>query len=283
MNLVGKIFTVLIFVMCVVFASFALMLHAAHKNWRDEDAKQVALLDKANEDIAKLQQENKRIAEGRVNDQDRFKETTRKLQAANDDLTKQIYDPLTGYKSQREQLQGQLRQVLVDIKLLQQNLANLRDESAALRDANRVAVADREKVWKTYLTTSDEATNRAEEIARLEKRLRDLVEQYNVVRMRAEYDKNRAADLSKEPPAGLSSEVVAVRQSDVEIGVGYDDGVRKGHRFSVTRPSTGSYVGDIEVVRVDWPNRAVCRPIKDMQRDLIQKGDYVKANLSRRR
>ena len=34
MNLVGKIFTVLIFVMCLVFASFALMFHAAHHNWK---------------------------------------------------------------------------------------------------------------------------------------------------------------------------------------------------------------------------------------------------------
>ena len=34
MNLVGKIFTVLIFLMCVVFGTFALMVHAAHKNWK---------------------------------------------------------------------------------------------------------------------------------------------------------------------------------------------------------------------------------------------------------
>ena len=36
MNLVGKIFTVLIFLMCVVFGTFALMVHAAHKNWKVE-------------------------------------------------------------------------------------------------------------------------------------------------------------------------------------------------------------------------------------------------------
>ena len=35
MNLVGKIFTVLIFLMCVVFGTFALMVHAAHKNWKE--------------------------------------------------------------------------------------------------------------------------------------------------------------------------------------------------------------------------------------------------------
>ena len=33
MNLVGKIFTVLIFVMSLVFATFATMVHNTHKNW----------------------------------------------------------------------------------------------------------------------------------------------------------------------------------------------------------------------------------------------------------
>ncbi len=36
MNLIGKIFTVLIFLMCLVFGTFAVMLHAAHKNWLAE-------------------------------------------------------------------------------------------------------------------------------------------------------------------------------------------------------------------------------------------------------
>ena len=36
MNLVGKIFVFLIFCMSVVFMSFAVMIYATHKNWRDE-------------------------------------------------------------------------------------------------------------------------------------------------------------------------------------------------------------------------------------------------------
>ena len=35
MNLVGKIFTVLIFVMSLVFASFAVAVYATHKNWKE--------------------------------------------------------------------------------------------------------------------------------------------------------------------------------------------------------------------------------------------------------
>ena len=35
MNLVGKIFVVLIAVMCLVFMSFAMAVYATHKNWKD--------------------------------------------------------------------------------------------------------------------------------------------------------------------------------------------------------------------------------------------------------
>ena len=35
MNLVGKIFTVLIFVMSITFMTMAIMVYATHKNWRD--------------------------------------------------------------------------------------------------------------------------------------------------------------------------------------------------------------------------------------------------------
>ena len=63
----------------------------------------------------------------------------------------------------------------------------------------------------------------------------------------------------------------------VEISVGTDDGVRKGHKFVVTRPSTGKYIGIIEVIHADSPNRSVCRPDKASANDQIQKGDHVKA------
>ncbi len=36
MNLVGKIFVVLIFVMSIVFAAFSIMVYATHTNWRQE-------------------------------------------------------------------------------------------------------------------------------------------------------------------------------------------------------------------------------------------------------
>ena len=55
MNLVGKIFTVLIFLMCVVFGTFALMVHAAHKNWKEDVVAKGGL----NDQLTEANKENK--------------------------------------------------------------------------------------------------------------------------------------------------------------------------------------------------------------------------------
>ncbi len=36
MNLVGRIFVVLILIMSIVFATFSIMVYATHTNWREE-------------------------------------------------------------------------------------------------------------------------------------------------------------------------------------------------------------------------------------------------------
>ncbi len=81
------------------------------------------------------------------------------------------------------------------------------------------------------------------------------------------------------PPEGLEGEVLSVPRPDtVEISVGADDGVRKGHKFVVTRPSSGGkYVGLIKVCNSVNSRTVRYRPDKSLLNDRIQKGDHVKA------
>jgi hypothetical protein len=277
MNLVGKIFTVLIFVMCIVFASFTLMTHAAHKNWRNETVKLNDQLDKANKDKSNLQQEIKLLAETRETDRIGFQTTITRLTASNRTLVAERNEAQTTSDS----LKGELRKYDAALKLANQNLAAANLEREELRKTNRVLVAQIQAVFDKLVAATSDNANLGAEITAVQKRMSSLAELYQSAKTLLEYTKTRAADMAKDPPTGLSGTVTAVQQNYVEISVGYDDGVRKGHRFSVTRPNTGSYVGDIEVIKVDWPNRAVCQPLKATQRDQIQKGDYVQANLSK--
>ena len=65
MNLVGKIFTVLILLMCVVFGTFALMVHAAQKNWKEQAALLNGQLTQTNQKIADLTQEKTNLETAR--------------------------------------------------------------------------------------------------------------------------------------------------------------------------------------------------------------------------
>ena len=280
MNLVGKIFTVLIFVMCIVFSSFTLMLHAGHKNWYDEDVKVTAQLDKANEEKAKLQQANKLLDEQRKSDNARDQKLIGKLQATNDLLTA---DNLAA-NTKVLQLQADQRKVVADFKLVEQNLADIRGEAESLRENNKLAVSERQEIFDKYTKAVTDAATLGAEIGRLEKRMRDLAVEYNKAHMLAQYTKVQESDMQKDPPAGLRGLVIGVRQSDVEISLGYDDGVRPGQRFAVTRPGNGNqYVGDIQVIQVDYPNRAVARPVKETMRTPIEKYDHVQASLTKKR
>ena len=82
---------------------------------------------------------------------------------------------------------------------------------------------------------------------------------------------------SKQPPHPLEGVILAVTEPNVvEISLGEDDGLRKGHKMEVVRMGGGpaSYVGRLEVMRLE-PNRAVCRVVPEMLKSPMQRGDRV--------
>jgi hypothetical protein len=81
---------------------------------------------------------------------------------------------------------------------------------------------------------------------------------------------------SKQPPHPLDGVVLAVPQQNlVEISIGADDGLRKGHKLEVVRMNGATaYVGRIEVTQTT-PDRAVCRVLPEMLKSPMQRGDRV--------
>jgi hypothetical protein len=70
-----------------------------------------------------------------------------------------------------------------------------------------------------------------------------------------------------------------VKKDYLEISIGSDDGLRKGHKLEVYRGR--SYLGRIEIREVA-PDRAVAVILKDYRKGPIKKGDKVatKSNFS---
>jgi small-conductance mechanosensitive channel len=276
MNLVGKIFTVLIFLMCVVFATFALMVQSAHKNWRAavEDkgglADQLTEAGKRNQELIK----DRDAAKAKLEEE---KTSIRRRLTALSDAAKNAIDERDKSEIKYQEVAAQVRAMTGAIKEISAHLNVLQTVIDGLRGEIKVAVDQRNLTQKELLDKNDRLLTAVAERERLEKLQRELATQINKMRSILTHFKLNEQSVAASPPEGLEGEVTGVVQNAVEISVGADSGVRKGFIFVVTRPSTGKYIGKIEVTRVDYPNRAVCYPVKGSLNDQVQRGDHVKA------
>ena len=109
----------------------------------------------------------------------------------------------------------------------------------------------------------------------VEKRNGDLAQELMKTRRALRYfGVTNIENLGKQPPNPLTGVVTAVPQPAlVEVSLGSDDGLRKGHQLDVTRG--GSYIGRIEVMEAT-PECAACRVDPKMLRKPIERGDRVR-------
>jgi hypothetical protein len=287
MNLLGKILTVLIFVMCLVFATMAVMVYATHTNWREVVMRQEASMGQprglkfqladAEAEKANLQAQLEQLQK----DLDAEKLAKQTQVAA---LETKI-DGLAGEQEKREkeiqELNKSTAEAVATMKTTQDTLAALRTEVGTLRDNIRKAQQDRDESFKKAVALADESHQLQNEQKRLESRLGDLT-----------IDRNRMRDLLRannvDPagdPAGTLPKVegnvtAMVQGGTLEISIGSDDGLKKGHHLEVYRSGAGqsAYLGRVEVVRTA-PDKAVCKIMPEFRKGAIQAGDRVTSKL----
>ena len=84
--------------------------------------------------------------------------------------------------------------------------------------------------------------------------------------------------IAERPPAGIRGSVteIRLREGMVEISLGSDSGVTKGHQLDIVRNVDGrrSYVGKVEIVDAS-PDRAAARIMPEFRKGTIRQGDEV--------
>ncbi len=288
MNLVGKIFVVLIFVMSLVFMSFTVMVLSAHKNWRDVVENTTATPDKPLG--LKLQLQNARQENDR-------------LKAERDDLTKQLdaeiaakRAQLTKLESERDDLRRELDQRMQELTALTQQE---RDAIAAMQAAHQTLAARTNEVNSLRTEVQQAQKDRHESLIRLVSRTDELQQTANELRTLKDQSTVLAQDLAKarevlakfnlKPDPGAYQDqtpqvegvvLAAPGNNLIEISLGSDDGLTKGHHLEVFRLAggEGKYLGRVEVVRTE-PARAVCQILPEFNRGPIQQGDRVASKL----
>jgi chromosome segregation ATPase len=270
-NKIGAIFVFAVLIMSVVFMSFAVAIFSSHTNWQ-EKAKQLdqelqemtaqrdnkeATITKLNEDIAAsvaardkvvaalqaaLVEKNTELAELQKNRDDQLS----KLDADIADLAKA--------KQERDEAEQQIVKLRSEIKELQQDLQGMVNRGAEL-------------AAKLHQSES--------ELAMVSERRDQLERQVSNARQTLQ-ENGLSLQSPKTNIPEVDGVVTAVSDNLVEVSIGSDDGLQKGHELEVFRAD--QYLGRLKVVSVT-PDRAVVRILKDYARGIVQRGDRVATRL----
>jgi hypothetical protein len=269
MNLIGKIFVVLIFFMSVAFMSFSVVVYGTHQNWKkaaqDVEAKRKLLAD----ELQKKEEEKAALTKQIEAEQLAKREALAKLETEKTALETQRNDLV----KQRDALQLKDKEAVAALDVSQQNLAKLTKEVEVLRGEIRDAQSQRDKHFAKVVDVTDRIHQAQGELKRLDERNVQLAGQ--VAAAKTVLD---AHGLSKDTPVDnippqIRGKVLAVNQDNmIEISLGKDDGLREGHTLEIFRGS--KYLGRVEVLHAS-PDRAVGKVLPGFKKGIIQKDDDV--------
>jgi hypothetical protein len=282
MNLVGKIFVVLIFVMSIVFATFSIMVYSTHTNWRDEIMRTQPVGAKGpgwKVRFNQLTEENAKLKGDRDNLEKALSaEKTAKIQAlskAENEIAR-LNQENTQTAQQLKTKEEELTSNNNALHTAEENLKALTGEVQQLRGEIAASQKETDEQIKKAIDLQDQLTQAKGTLAILKERNDQLVMDVSKARM-----KLKGAGLTLEGPADASQipvfgKVTAVSPSKVELSIGTDDGVRIGQELDIYRGD--KYVGRIRVIEAK-PDNAVASIMTDYQQYPIQRGDNVDSQL----
>jgi len=274
MNLVGKIFIVLILLMSLTFMGFAVAVYSTHQNWQEIvnnpttgfKAKLAAMT------LARDQKEAQ-IKELKERTDAELLARQGKLTAAETERNelRREHDALV---NEHATLVQQARASVATMETTQQAAAAMRTEVEGLRTEIRKSQTERDEKFKEVVKLTDEFNQAQNELKRLKAQSAVLGEQIAHQRLIA----NQLGVNLNIAPANQAVKadgiVEASNQKDglVEISLGSDDGVKPGTLLNVKRDAR--YIGRIEIVKAD-PERSVARVLKEFRKAQIERNDVV--------
>jgi hypothetical protein len=287
MNLVGKIFIVLVAVMSLVFAAMSVMVYGIHTNWRqlvvnpvEEPGKPLGLqyvLKNANEANTVLKNQlaaSEDTYKSQLNEREqrlaKLETEVKELARLRDDAVKDLANK-----------EATARETTAALAAKQTNEAALLKERDVLRDEARGLREDRDRQFKLVVQRTDEMHEAVAEVKRLSKRNEELAVDLTHARdllTRLGVDPQTDPNSLVPPVDGL---VTAVQGADlIQISLGSDQGLQRGHKLEVYRMNgtASTYLGRVIVEKTE-PNLAVCRVDPNYRRGPIQYGDRVAAKI----
>ncbi|MFK7778659.1 MAG: hypothetical protein QM501_11195 [Gimesia sp.] len=290
MSFVGKILVVVQVVLSICFMGFAGAVFTAQHNWRAESTKFKENAENLQKNIATLESEYgnyKTETTQKINDALSAAQTAK---AANDALKAQN----KSYQAQLETVRAERDTSVAQAETTGEEAKFRRQESGRQRVVNKTLHATVNNLRSNIKSLEDTIFTQSI-------REKNLIAKHNNVLGELKYLNKIVANLGIDPKdpaiAGMKSPPPAVegliintkkdRQNGtkfVEVSLGSDDGLSKGHQLYVYRFGTKEngnrpkYLGKIELVYVD-PDKAVGTVIDAAKNGVIEKGDHVNSKL----
>jgi myosin heavy subunit len=284
MTLVGKIFTVLILIMSILFMALSMMVFASHKNWKlaainttptpDQPLGLKPRLEQSSETNTQLRKELEQLK----NTLAKEKAARRQRIASLETKKAQLEGELNSKEQQLAKLTADHGVAVKELETTHTTLDALTSEVGQLRDELRNVQEDRDNQLAQVVKLNDELHSAQGDLRSFQERNNQLVAQVSSMKKVMDAKGLRPEDPVDNIPPKLEGLVTAIGSKDlIEISLGADDGLRVGHQLEVYREN--KYVGRVVIKQTD-PNRAVAQVLPEFLQTSIQKGDRVFTKLS---
>jgi hypothetical protein len=285
MSTVGKVLVVAQIAFSVLLMAFAGGVYSVQTNWKKQATEAQTKLKKADADLLSAKSAAEKDKNKAVANEKTLKDAADRAQGAADAAKVQI----TQLQRQLTQTRTELENVRAEDKIAGEEARARRDEALSLRQIN----ADLHKTRDEQITLAHQY---ADKIVNLEQQSKAMTEKHNkllndyailqkFIRIKGfDSDPREVAGLA-EPAPILTGVVLNTRKGGrngaelVEISLGSDAGLAKGHELFVYRPDgKGKYLGKIRLDYVDY-RTAVGVVVQSTKNGQIQKGDDVTTKL----
>jgi hypothetical protein len=284
MNLAGKILTVFILVMSLVFMAMAVAVYAPHKNWKttveapksttlprgglkaqltDKEAERQQLQDKLDKAEILIKAETSAREVGIA-----------KAEGENVSLKEELVEA----RKRLNELQEHQRKYVGAAEEATKETTSLRNEFDTIKNELVKAQEERDAAFKKMLEATDKMNSTALEVSRMKElnaKLSEEVAKFESVLLKLGGSKD--PEFYKDWPPKVDGVIKSISTRDlVTISLGSDDGLRPGHQLEVSRVADGNatYLGRIEVVRTA-PDESVCKILPEYSKSNVLKGDRV--------
>jgi len=271
-NVIGKIFVFAVFVMSLMLMSFAVAIYSSHINWQEVAKQKQEELDKLTASKKSLEDENKRLTANVGKSEAARDQVVAKFQSALIEKDKE----LTSLKAARDEKLEDMQTKIAELATVEEDLTQARE------DVKKLRVEINEKQLKVD-SQVDRAAQLAAQLHEKEsfleiatERKSQLEKQVSQARILLKQNGLSLDSLPKDRVPTINGVVMAVADDSIEVSLGFDDGLQKGHQIEVYR--NDEYLGRA-IVKSVKPDRAVAVLVREYARGIVQRGDKVTTRL----